>query len=117
MAVVIDSIEPEKQYKDFDNFHDEERYVYEWIAEQKAFYKSIGNLDISGETLRFAVADGYAQYIIVGQDHTGQLTLIHLGHWDAYHAHPYLIKGMDVDDARNELESAKRLAALFAARR
>lgn len=66
------------------------------------------NHKLRGEIVRFQVADGYAQYMIV--DGT---TMIHLPLGDAYAIPDAHARGLRASDLSELVESRKRLDALF----
>jgi hypothetical protein len=65
---------------------------------------------VVGGLLRWQRADGYAFYLVTKER---PLTLQHVPFCDAYQVEPYLIRGLNKQDVLDQLESARRLHAIF----
>lgn len=80
--------------------------VIEW-----AKANSPSTSDLVGEVIRFPVADGYAEYVVMN---TRPLQLIHLETGDAYAADAMTLRGLRVSDVRSMVKSSRALADMFA---
>lgn len=69
--------------------------------------------DLIGKTIRFQVADGYAQYMVCS---TRPLELLHLDYVDGYEADPILLRGLTLTDVKDLVGRAERLAEIFGGR-
>lgn len=67
--------------------------------------------DLAGEIIRFQVADGYAQYMVAREK---PLWLLHLPIHDAWTIPAAHLRGLQLSDVRQQVESGRRLDALFA---
>jgi hypothetical protein len=70
---------------------------------------------LTGEVVRFGVADGRAQYMVAKAGRKAAI-LIHLPLADGYQIPAAHAKGLTDKDLRDQVEGEKRLARLFAAR-
>ena len=66
--------------------------------------------DLVGETIRFPVADGYAEYMVY---RTRPLQLIHLPYVDAWEVNPIMLRGLRVSDVKEMVERSRKINALF----
>lgn len=85
---------------------DEDRYI-------KQCYEVCRDNDghpLAGETLRWQRADGYAQYMVY---RISPLTLIHLSCGDAWEVEAPLIRGLELSDVEEMVESEHRIRSLF----
>jgi hypothetical protein len=64
-----------------------------------------------GKVIRFQVADGYAEYMVASI--VPRLELIHLDVFDGYTAHPALIRGLLVVEAKEMVDREERLKEIF----
>ena len=101
--------EPETDYKNYDRVKEAAK-IDAHKAALKAWLKNAGYTGKrTGETVRFHVADGYAEYMMGDGRKT---ILIHLPYYDGY-SYPdvaYLPK----KEILRRMEADKRMAALFA---
>ena len=68
------------------------------------------NDELAGEILQFQVADGYAQYLVKSSK---PLTLQHVQDGDGYSVHHALIRGLRLEDVRDQVESHRKMRELF----
>ncbi len=69
--------------------------------------------DLVGEIIRFHIADGYAEYMVVKQR---PLTLSHLNIGDGYQIPKAHMRGLRLADVQHLVEGERNLRALFANR-
>lgn len=98
---------------DWGNINEYHQRVDAWVEDQKALYRKLSKGDLVGESVRFQVADGYAHYLIVKER---PFTLVHLDALDGYHANAATIRGYRLQDARADVERARRWAKAQAER-
>lgn len=67
--------------------------------------------DLVGQIIRFPVADGYAEYMVLD---TRPLQLLHLETGDAYSASAVTMRGLRVADVKSMVERDRNLQAMFA---
>lgn len=72
-----------------------------------------GKGDLVGEVVRFPIADGYAQYMIMSHR---PLSLIHLAIHDAWSIPEAHARGLRLSDLRGQVEADRRWKELFAAK-
>ena len=97
-----------------DSGHDFTKYTAateKWIAAIVAYAKKNGSGEFKGEIVRFAVADGAAQYVVFSSK---PLQLIHLPVYDAWQFQ--YANRLTVADIRQQVKSNKSLKAMFASR-
>lgn len=82
-----------------------------WIATVKEYAKKNGSGELAGETVRFHVADGYAQYVVFSSK---PLQLIHLPVYDAWHFQ--YANRLTIKDIKEEVRRGKALKAMFASK-
>lgn len=106
---------PEYDYSDPnpDSFHKIDKA---YTADLKAALIANGDTGpLTGEIVRFPIADGYAQYMVF--DAPGRrpaFGLIHMPLGDAYQIPEAHLRGLRKQDIQNEISRSKRLQALFA---
>jgi len=66
--------------------------------------------DLTGAMLKFPVADGYAFYQVVKAK---PLQVMHIPYGDAWQVDGIMIRGLRVDDVREELRRERTMAKLF----
>ena len=94
---------------DFANYGEAStRYIEECRDIAKA---SFPDDEYVGEVIKFPVADGYAMYMVA---QTSPLELFHLALGDAYQIPKAHVKGLDMDDVREEVAHERRLREYFA---
>jgi len=104
-----DFIGPDGRYdreKDDQLHRDFIESLREWVKTHR-----VGAGDLMGEVVRFPIADGYAQYMIVG---TKPAALMHLPIHDAWEIPEAHARGLRTSDLRDEIMAEKRFAELFA---
>lgn len=107
MATLVPTRNP-KQYsmnagEDWQVLTDKWRKIEKELQAESAKVKSTDkNLD--GALIRFPVADGYAIYRVVS---TRPLKIEHIPLWDAYAVHPAMIRGLNLEDVRQQLKFAE----------
>ena len=96
---------PVKFEYDWSNFNMEayDKASNEYIEKCRQLCKDqkLGNSDLVGHVSQFPVADGYARYMIVC---VKPMVVIHLPLDDGYEAHAALIRGLNEQDIRDEIE-------------
>ena len=102
------SLKIETDYRD-PSWREKEEADLEKLQEE-ARRKAPGDA-LAGEILYFGVADGSAQYLVT---RSKPLTLAHIEIGDGYRVHGALIRGLRLKDVQAQLESARRVRALFA---
>jgi hypothetical protein len=85
---------------------DHKATVAKWCRDNTANPRS----PLIGETIRFPVGDGYAEYMVYT---TTPLALIHLPYGDAWHVDPIMLRGLRVADVKQKVGAAKKLDELF----
>jgi hypothetical protein len=63
-----------------------------------------------GEIIYFGVADGRAEYMV---KRASPLELVHFTDMDGYKAHPALIRGLNLDDVKYQVDGARRMTELL----
>lgn len=63
-----------------------------------------------GEIIKFGVADGYAEYMVMQER---PLQLIWLADGDSYSIHPDMIRGLTLDTVKHQVEADRKLARLL----
>lgn len=105
MARLQGSIAPDFEFDGKRPYEEYDAKVEAWLEELKKGYRKLAKGDLVGEIVRFQIADGYAQYLIVKQR---PFTLVHLDILDGYHANPATIRGYRLKDAQAEVERTRR---------
>jgi len=94
----------------------------DWMAEHKRTQVLLDKLyarsnkldpwakDLTGAMLRFPIGDGYAFYQVVK---TKPLQVMHISYGDAWRVDDIMIRGLRLDDVREELRRERSLAKLF----
>jgi len=108
MATVTSSLQiPFPTNDDWDTYH---QMVEEKIKQTCTDLKATRKGDTVGEIIRFQVADGYAQYIVVQEN---PLKIMHIHEGDAYEASHILIRGLNLSDVIDMVGREKAIAAMF----
>jgi hypothetical protein len=66
--------------------------------------------DLVGETIRFSVADGYAEYMVLKEE---PLSLAHIASGDGYTVHPALIRGLILSDVQEMVERERSFKSIL----
>lgn len=82
--------------------------VAEWCKTNSDSAKLRGN--VVGKCIAFGVADGKAEYMVYRH---APLSLIHLPYVDAYEAHPLMLKGLTLTEAKKMIRQDESIASLF----
>ena len=89
------------------------KQTQQFLDDVKAKLLSMGfNGPLTGEVVRYQIADGYAQYMVA--DAPRQSCLIHLPLGDAWSLPAWQTNGITKKVLKEQLAADKRLAALFA---
>lgn len=80
----------------------------EYEGKVKAWARENGSGKYAGEVVRFQVADGYAQYVVVS---LRPVKLIHLSAGDGY-SFPY-VERLTAADLRKQIDAERAFAELF----
>lgn len=83
------------------------------LAEWCKNYNPEDNSTLIGETVSWPVADGRAEYMVLGTK--GGLSLIHLNYSDGYHIDPVFERALRVSDIREAVKREKAINQLFSA--
>lgn len=109
---------PEPEFSDFDvdnrfdfNAYDAALKAHtQRLAEWCKSYDETDSDPCVGEVVRWPVADGYAQYMVLSMK---RLALIHLDYVDGYRVDPIMERGMRVSDIRAKVKQHKAMDELF----
>jgi len=96
-----------------DNWDDMDAEHERGMAKFKLWAQKCSDDKLTGETIRFQVADGYAVYGIVREK---PLHLCHINEGDGYQIPDAHIRGLNLADVREMIRCEKALAELFAKR-
>lgn len=66
--------------------------------------------DMVGKVVKFQIADGYAEYMVVSEK---PVQLIHLGFGDGYQIPDAHMRGLNLSDIREMVKSEEALARMF----
>lgn len=80
----------------------------EYVRKVQEYAKASGNCAEAGEVIKFQVADGYAQYVVLT---IKPVTLIHLPIGDAWHLQ--YANRLTAKDVRVEVARAKKFREIF----
>lgn len=109
MATVYSSVEgiicPEFQWENREKYKAD---CDEYREKLRAFCKSQTKCPDAGVIIRFQIADGYAQYMVMSYT-----KLIHIQEDDAYSIPAAHARGLNKADILQNIKSAKALAELF----
>jgi len=105
MARYAGSIKPDFDHDWNKPYAEYEAKVEKWLEDLKSGYRKLAKGDLVGEIVRFQIADGYAQYMIVKQR---PFTVAHLDILDGYSALGATIRGFRLQDARAQVEVRRR---------
>ena len=83
-----------------------------YIEDLKAFALKRNNSKNVGETIQFPVADGYAQYMVLGMK---PLELVHIPLWDAWD-YQY-VNRLTAKDVNEKIAGQKAMEKLFPAKK
>jgi hypothetical protein len=93
------------------NMEADDRATSAYIARLAEWCRDRHEGDLVGEVVRFQIADGYAQYMVMSHR---PLALIHLPIHDAWSIPEAHARGLRLSDLRKMVEGERRLAELFA---
>lgn len=110
MASLTGSIKIETDYRD-PKWSEKEEAELAKVAEQIRG-RNPGD-KLSGEIIRFQIADGYAQYMV---ESSRPLRLVHLNVCDGYQVLGATIRGLRLADVEAMVARERRLAELFASK-
>jgi len=105
MARLQGSIAPDFAFDWKRPYEEYDAKVQKWLEDLKSGYRKLAKGDLVGETVRFQIADGYAQYMIVKER---PFTVAHLDILDGYSALGATIRGYRLQDARAQVEADRR---------
>ncbi len=115
MAQVIECRDPKKWEPDFSDL---KSYFVRVDAELEKLREVSRKVDLEKTVvdvlLQFSVADGHAVYRVVDDK---RLTLEHIPIGDAYHADHRLLRGLRVEEIREDEKNARDVAAIFTKKR
>lgn len=91
----------------------DDRLTSAYLDRLATWCRSRSSDDLVGEVVRFQIADGYAQYMVMSHR---PLALIHLDLGDAWHIPEAHARGLNLSDIRSMVDRERRIAELFAAK-